>query len=162
MIVEVKKTSINIPITLIDISMYKFVIIFSLLFCAGIRDLRANIIRVGKGENIQSIQKAIEMAANGDTVIVGEGTYRQGNIIINKPLVLKGLNHPVLDGEKMHEVISVRAPYVTIDGFLIRGSGNSSMIDIAGIKIYNTHHVVVINNILEDNFFGIYSQQARS
>jgi nitrous oxidase accessory protein len=35
------------------------------------------------------------------------------------------------------------------------------MVDIAGIKIYNTHDVTIINNILEDNFFGIYSQQGR-
>lgn len=101
------------------------------------------------------------MAAAGDTVLVSEGIYRQGNIIVNKPIVLKGINHPVLDGEKKHELISVKSPNVTVDGFLIRNSGHSSMIDYAGIKIYNTHDVTVINNILEDNFFGIYSQQGR-
>ena len=32
------------------------------------------------------------------------------------------------------------------------------MDDIAGIKIYNSREVIVINNILEDDFFGIYVQ----
>ncbi|HRO48215.1 nitrous oxide reductase family maturation protein NosD [Agriterribacter sp.] len=121
----------------------------------------ARTIKVGKGHAVTGIQQGIDMAAAGDTVLVGEGIYRQGNIVINKPVVLKGINHPVLDGEKKYELLSVRSPNVTVDGFLIRNSGHSSMVDIAGIKIYNTHHATVINNILEDNFFGIYVQQGR-
>ncbi len=123
--------------------------------------LFAKIIKAGNGQTIPTIQQGIDMAAAGDTVLVSEGTYRQGNITINKPIVLKGINYPVLDGEKKYELISVRSPNVTVEGFLIRNSGHSSMVDIAGIKIYNTHDVTVINNILEDNFFGIYSQQGR-
>ena len=121
----------------------------------------AKTIKVGKGQTITGIQQGIDMAAAGDTVLVNKGVYRQGNIIINKSIVLKGINHPVLEGEKKYELLSVRSPNVTVDGFLIRNSGHSSMVDFAGIKIYNTHHVTVINNILEDNFFGIYSQQAQ-
>ncbi|WP_152268933.1 nitrous oxide reductase family maturation protein NosD [Agriterribacter humi] len=119
----------------------------------------AKIIKVGKGQTIAVIQQGIDMAVTGDTILVSEGIYRQGNIVINKSIVLKGVNHPVLDGEKNYELLSVKSPNVTVDGFLIRNSGHSSMTDIAGIKIYNTHHVTVINNILEDNFFGIYAQQ---
>ena len=121
----------------------------------------AKTIKVGKGQTITGIQQGIDMADAGDTVLVSEGVYRQGNIIISKSIVLKGINHPVLDGEKKYELLSVKSPNVTVDGFLIRNSGHSSMTDIAGIKIYNTHHVTVVNNILEDNFFGIYSQQGR-
>lgn len=121
----------------------------------------AKTITVGNGQTITAIQQGIDMAAAGDTVLVSEGIYRQGNIIINKSIVLKGVNYPVLDGEKKYEPLSVKSPNATVDGFLIRNSGHSSMVDIAGIKIYNTHHVTIINNILEDNFFGIYSQQGR-
>ena len=121
----------------------------------------AGIIKVGKGQAIAGIQQGIDMATAGDTVLVAEGIYRQGNIIINKSIVLKGVGHPVLDGEKKYELLSVRSPNVTVDGFLIRNSGHSSMTDIAGIKIYNTHDITIVNNILEDNFFGIYSQQGR-
>ena len=119
----------------------------------------AKTIKVGKGQTITGIQQGIEIAAAGDTVLVSEGVYRQGNIIINKSIVLQGVNYPVLDGEKQYELLSVKSPHVVVDGFLIRNSGHSSMVDIAGIKIYNTHHVTVINNILENNFFGIYTQQ---
>ena len=121
----------------------------------------AGVIKVGKGQAIAGIQQGIDMATAGDTVLVAEGIYRQGNIIINKSIVLKGVGHPVLDGEKKYELLSIRSPNVTVDGFLIRNSGHSSMTDIAGIKIYNTHDITIVNNILEDNFFGIYSQQGR-
>ena len=121
----------------------------------------AGVIKVGKGQAIAGIQQGIDMATAGDTVLVAEGIYRQGNIIINKSIVLKGVGHPVLDGEKKYELLSIRSPNVTVDGFLIRNSGHSSMTDIAGIKIYNTHDINIVNNILEDNFFGIYSQQGR-
>ena len=121
----------------------------------------ARIIKVGKEQSITGIQQGIDMAAAGDTVLVSGGIYRQGNIVINKSIVLKGINHPVLDGEKKYELLSVRSPNATVDGFLIKNSGHSSMTDIAGIKIYNTHNATIINNILEDNFFGIYSQQGR-
>ncbi|MVT09566.1 nitrous oxide reductase family maturation protein NosD [Chitinophaga tropicalis] len=121
----------------------------------------AHTIRVGKGQRITSIHRAISMAVKGDTVLVDKGTYKEGNIIVDKPIVLKGLNQPILDGEGKHEIISVKSPYVVIEGFLVKHSGYSSVTDIAGIKIYNTHHVTVINNTLDNNFFGIYAQGAK-
>ncbi|MBW7890876.1 MAG: nitrous oxide reductase family maturation protein NosD [Chitinophagaceae bacterium] len=118
-------------------------------------------IRVGYGQKITRIQEGIDLSKPGDTLLVTEGTYRQGNIIINKPLVIKGINHPVIDGEYKYELFSIKSPYVTVEGFNVQHSGHSSMVDIAGIKIYNTHHVTIANNILVDNFFGIYSQQSQ-
>ncbi len=141
--------------------MNKLMILYFLLASTIPPQAIAGIIKVGRGQAIAGIQQGIDKAAAGDTVLVAEGMYRQGNIIINKSIVLKGIGHPVLDGEKKHELLSVRSPNVTVDGFRIRNSGHSSMTDIAGIKIYNTHDITVVNNILEDNFFGIYSQQGR-
>lgn len=141
--------------------MNKQILLFFILITACPTNIFSKTIRVGNGERVTGIQQGIDMAAAGDTVLVTEGHYRQGNIIINKPLILKGINFPVLDGENKHELLSVKSPFVTVDGFHIQNSGHSSMVDIAGIKIYNTHHVTVINNILENNFFGIYAQQGR-
>ena len=84
--------------------------------------------------------------------------YHEKNLIISKQLVLKGINYPVLDGEKKYEIISIKADNVTVDGFLLQHSGVSSLIDYAAIKIYNRHNVSIINNIVNDAFFGIYSQ----
>jgi nitrous oxidase accessory protein len=147
--------------------MYKWLKHFS-AFCfmcmVGVPEgkLLAGTIWVGKTRAVKSIQQAIHIASAGDTIMVDYGNYGGGNITISKSLVLKGVNFPVLNGRKKYEIISVKSSHVTIEGFRIRASGQSSVNDIAGVKIYNQHHVKVVNNILEDNFFGIYLQQAQN
>jgi len=128
-------------------------ILFLGLFTAS----SAKTLVVGKSHGFTTIKQALAAATNGDTIFVEPGTYRENNIVIIKSIVLKGIEFPVLDGEKKYEIVSIRASNVILEGFKIVHSGNSSMEDIAGIKIYNGHHVIVRNNILDDNFFGIYS-----
>jgi nitrous oxidase accessory protein len=107
-----------------------------------------------------SIQQTIDLTTDGDTVIVEHGIYKEKNLIIRKSIVLKGINNPVLDGESKYEIISVRANNVTIDGFKIIHSGRGTLEDPAGIKVYNNRNVSIINNLLEDTFFGIYIQNS--
>jgi nitrous oxidase accessory protein len=115
-------------------------------------------IKVGKEQAIHTLQQAFKMADNGDTILVDAGHYHEGNLLIQKSIFLIGLNYPVLDGDHKYEVISVKADGVLVNGFKIIRSGVSSIEDIAGIKIYNRHDVIIRNNILEDTFFGIYTQ----
>lgn len=122
---------------------------------------RAATLLVGKQHNIQSINLAIQQASPGDTILVYPGCYQEGNIAITKALTLIGINSPVIDGQKTEEPISIRAAGVTVKGFNIKNSGRSSISDIAGIKVYNTHDIRIEDNILENNFFGIYLQNAR-
>lgn len=104
-----------------------------------------------------SIQRAVDAAQQGDTVLVYAGTYKEKGIVIKRSLVLKGLGYPVLDGSGKYEVIAIHADDVVVEGLTIAHSGNSSIDDIAGIKIYNSHNVTIRNNRLDDTFFGIYS-----
>jgi nitrous oxidase accessory protein len=132
---------------------YYILFFFSFAFTA-----EAKTIKVGKQQAVKTIQQALVMAVNGDTVLVDAGNYKEHNLIITKSIFLIGIKYPVLDGEHQYEIISVKANGVLIDGFKIIHSGVSSIEDYAGIKIYNVRDVVVRNNILEDTFFGIYSQ----
>ena len=118
----------------------------------------ARTIRVGAKQVNNTIQKALQAAADGDTIMVEPGNYHEKNLIINKRIALIGLNHPVLDGEHTYEIISIKANGVLVDGFKLIHSGVSSIEDFAGIKIYNARDVIIRNNILEDTFFGIYTQ----
>jgi nitrous oxidase accessory protein len=129
-----------------------------LTFLFGAVNCNGTAIRVGKQHSIKTIQQAIQIAAKGDSVIVDAGVYHEKNLLINKSIFLIGINYPVLDGEKQYEIISIKASGVVVDGFKIIHSGVSSMEDFAGIKIYNSRDVIIKNNILEDTFFGIYSQ----
>jgi nitrous oxidase accessory protein len=114
-------------------------------------------IRVGRQQAFTSIKQAIAYAAKGDTILVGPGLYKEKNLVIDKPVLLKGIGFPVLDGEKKYEVISITSNGVIVEGLKIVRSGSSSLEDLAGIKIYRSNNVTVRNNILDDNFFGIYS-----
>ncbi len=124
--------------------------------------LLANVYVVKKDSHASSVQGAINMAHAGDTIIVMSGTYAEGNITVNKPLVIIGKNYPVLDGRHTDEIVSVKANNVVIEGFKIVHSGVSSLNDIAGIKIYEAKNVTIRSNILDDTFFGIYVQKSVS
>src|SRR3954464_9256706 len=97
----------------------------------------ANVLHVGKGQIYTSIQKAIDVSQNGDTILVHEGIYKEHTITVDKAVVLKGINYPVLDGENKFEIVAVKANRATVDGFKVQHSGVSSLYDIAGIKIYH-------------------------
>lgn len=132
-----------------------------LLVCVAVLGnniLFAGTVRVGKAYSINTITEGINRANPNDTVWVEPGVYYEHNLVIGKSIVIKGINHPTIDGEHKYENVSVKADDVILDGFKICNSGISSMIDYAGVKIYNRHNVTIINNIFEDCFFGIYSQ----
>ena len=135
--------------------MKPFIFIISVFFYC---QAKARILYVGSDRLYKNISAALAVAVTGDTVLVGAGHYKEKTIIITKSIVLKGINYPVLDGEKKYEIISIKADGVVIDGFKIIHSGVSSLEDLSGIKIYDRKNILIKNNILEDTFFGIYAQ----
>ncbi len=121
----------------------------------------AKTIRVGKAQLFQKIKPALLSTADGDTLIVEKGFYQEGNLVIDKSISFLGEGLPVLDGEKKYEVVSVRANNVLVQGFKIQRSGYSTMNDPGGVKVYNSYNVTISDNILYDNFFGIYIQYGK-
>lgn len=122
----------------------------------------AAVIRVSPGGPVRSIKQAIIQAKAGDTILVNAGLYREYNIGIDKPLTLRGIGYPVIDGEKKQEIINIKSNNVLLEGFLVQHSGYSSYNDIAAIRIINARNVIIRNNKLDDTFFGIYSQHSNN
>jgi len=114
-------------------------------------------LRVSKKGALTSIKKAIELAHPGDTVIVESGTYREGNIILEKSIILLGKNFPVLDGENRVEILTIHAQGGLISGFTFRDTGIASIQDLAAVKILDSENIIVRNNLFENTFFGIYA-----
>jgi nitrous oxidase accessory protein len=115
-------------------------------------------IRVGQQQSYTTITAALAAAVAADTVLVDAGVYFEKNLVINKPVVLKGIGYPVLDGANKYENVSVKSSNVTVEGFVLQHTGVSSIVDYAAIKIYESRNVCILNNIIKDAFFGIYSQ----
>ena len=137
---------------------------FSLLLIIGIfrTPLEAKTSWVGASYQFHTIQDAVNKSSDGDTIIVSFGTYHERNLIISKSITLIGQDHPVLDGEGKYEIVSIKADYVIFSGFKVQHSGYGTLEDPAGIKVYNRRNVTIINNIVDDAFFGIYIQNGRN
>ncbi|GIV45877.1 MAG: hypothetical protein KatS3mg036_0695 [Ignavibacterium sp.] len=103
-----------------------------------------------------NIVKILEGAPEGSTIIFKSGIYKVNNIKIDKSLALEGDNYPVLQGNKKDEVLTIKANNVTVKGFKITDAGISYRQENAAIKLVESWNCVIENNILENNFFGIY------
>lgn len=111
---------------------------------------------MGGNESMKTIHDALAAADSGDVIVVSEGVYREGEIVISKPLSLTGKKNAVLDGEMKYQVITVKASHVTIDGFIIQNSGYSDIHELSGIRLENVQQCIIRNNHLINNYFGIY------
>lgn len=140
--------------------MNKTVLVFAFLLVTA--PVLAATIHVGKGHGASSVKQGIKKAVDGDTVLVHPGTYKEGNIVVDKSICLKGINYPVLDGQLKYEVISVKAKGAVITGLKICNSGYASLDDPGGIKVYDSENVTISNNILDNNFFGVYIQYGKN
>ena len=122
----------------------------------------AKTIHVGGKNPIKKIQEAISKAKPNDSILVEKGLYSEGNVLIDKKVYLLGIGKPILDGQKKYEVVSIKADSVVFDGFIVQHSGIATLDDPGGIKVYNSRGVIIQNNTLEDNFFGIYIQYGKN
>ena len=116
----------------------------------------ANTIIVAPRTNVATLKQAVTLAKKGDTIVVKKGTYLSINTVIDKELTILGQDHPILDARFTEEVITITASNVKLDGFTVKNSKTGSMRDFAGIRLSNVEYVTISNNILINNFFGIY------
>ncbi len=102
------------------------------------------------------LQQEIDKAEYGDVLILTTGIYKVDNIKINKSIKLIGENYPIIEGNKKDEVITILADNVYIKGLVIKGAGISFLQENSAIKLNEVSGCVVEDNIIRDNFFGIY------
>ena len=106
----------------------------------------------------EDLQEMIDAAEPGTVVVVPSGTY-DGNVVIDKPLTLRGEGWPVVDGHGSGNVIEVLAPDVTITGLVIVNTGSSLDQENAGISVEEPR-VTIVDNRLENVLFGIFLRRA--
>jgi len=109
---------------------------------------------------INTLKKAIGVAKSFDTIVVKKGTYKEHDILVNKPLTIIGKDYPIIDGELKGEIITVISDHVTVDGLFIVNVGTSYTEDYAAIRVKQSKHFVIKNLVLEKLFFGIYIEKS--
>lgn len=124
--------------------------------------LLANTITICSDCEIKSVSQGVAQAADFDTLLIKKGTYKEFNILINKPLTLIGENYPIIDGEDKGEIIRVVSDNVTIDGLFIINVGTSYTSDYAAIRVVQSENFLIQNVVLEKLFFGIYLEKSNN
>jgi nitrous oxidase accessory protein len=115
-----------------------------------------NTIKVGPNHSVHTIKEGILRSKSGDTLIIANGVYREGNISLQKSLTILGENYPTLDGENKFEILTIHANDVVINGLKFINTGIASMNDLAAIKAVDCRRIKVLNNQFRNTFFGIY------
>ncbi|OGU35991.1 MAG: nitrous oxide reductase [Ignavibacteria bacterium GWB2_35_6b] len=132
----------------------KILITAVLFFSAA--EMPAEVLKVGVKQKYKLILEALNAASPGDTLLIKSGTYKEGNLIIDKPITILGENFPVIDGEDKYEIFTVIADNVFITGLKFINSGLSFINDNAAIKLDEVKKCVISKNKFEKNFFAIY------
>ncbi|MCZ2113341.1 MAG: nitrous oxide reductase family maturation protein NosD [Anaerolineae bacterium] len=133
--------------------MKRIYLILALIALAVTRQTTAaagEIIRI----SAEDLATAVAAAEPGATIEVTGGVFN-GNLVIDRPLTLIGIDNPVLDANHHGTVVMVTAPDTTIRGFTLRNSGAKLLTEDAGINAGATG-MLIEDNILDDVLFGIY------
>lgn len=135
-----------------------FIFLISLFFVSTFTF--ADTIEVCKTCNLSSINEAIALAKDHDTILIKKGTYKEYDILIDKPLSILGEGHPVIDGNLKGEIITIIADNVTLDGLSIINVGISYTEDFAAVRVKKAKNFSIQNLVLENLFFGIYIEKS--
>ncbi len=117
-------------------------------------------IRVCPDCRVNSIKAAIDLAKAHDTILIMKGRYYEFDIKIDKPLILTGEGHPVIDGQKKGEILTINSDGVTVEGIKFINVGISYTEDFAAVRVRRSRDFIIRNLILEDMFFGIYIEKS--
>ena len=132
-------------------------VLFILFFFSA----RAQVVEVCPSCKISTIQQAVDMAANGDTIKIKKGTYTENEIkIIDKSLHLVGENYPVIDAQMTGTALTIRADNFSVEGLKIINIGTSHTSDHAAILVSESKNFRIEKNRLENIFFGILVEKS--
>lgn len=102
-----------------------------------------------------TIADTLDAAQAGDRIEVRGGTYA-GPLTIDRSVTLIGIDRPAIDGGGAGSVVTVTAPDVRLEGFVIRNSGDSLSREDAGIVVQKSPNAIIVGNRIENVLFGVY------
>jgi parallel beta-helix repeat protein len=107
--------------------------------------------------DFHTIQEAIDAASDGDVIGVNSGTYSE-NLIINKPISLKGMTNgqpPVIFGNQTVAVVTITSNDVQFSGFNVTNGGYGDSYGDGllggGIELFGVSKCNITNNLVYDN-----------
>lgn len=109
-------------------------------------------VKVYPGQLIQSVAAA----GNGDTLLLQTGVYREGTIVLSRPITLIGEKNTILDGQFKNEILIISGYHINVWNLEFRNAGYSAMNDFAAIKIVDASSLLLDGNKIRDSYFAIH------
>ncbi len=105
-------------------------------------------------KDFSKIQEAIDASEIGDEIVVLNGTYGE-NLVVDRPIALRGDGMPVVDGCNVSApIITINASGVVLDGFIIGGCTNDSC-DSGSVLVLSDGSRILNNTIYGSSSHGI-------
>jgi nitrous oxidase accessory protein len=133
-------------------------LLWTALLAPPVRSDQANMLIVSEDGPYFDIPSALDVASTGDVIEVHGGVYT-GALVVEKSVVLRGQDWPVLDGDGRGTVVSLQAENIVFEGFIVRNSGALLDEENSGIA-GEAPGLVIQDNRLEETLFGIYLREA--
>lgn len=130
-----------------------------LIFLFGIT-LAHSQITVCNACEVSTIEKAINLAKNGDTIFIKKGIYKENDLLIDKSVTIVGEEGAVLDGQNISGVLIITADDFVLKNVKIINVGVNYIKDNAAVKISKIKNFTIENIVLKDVFFGILIEKS--
>lgn len=116
----------------------------------------SRVIVAGYGQPVSSLTEAVRIAKNGDSILLKNGVYKEGNVVIQKAITLMGEGNTILDGDHKDELLTINGNNITVKKMQFRNAGYSSMNDFASVKVIDASHILLEENIIQYSYFAIH------
>jgi nitrous oxidase accessory protein len=107
----------------------------------------------------QELRDRLARTPSGGTLTVQAGVYR-GSLVIDHPVTIVGVGHPVIQGDGTGTVLTIRAAGTTVRDLMIEGSGPGPVDNPAGVSV-EADRVVVKDLHIRDTYTGIWVEGAK-
>jgi len=129
-----------------------------LCYVSSVKTVAAGMIRTVRDDgsaDFSSLQQAINNAEDGDTIIVGPGTYYE-HLVVNKSLSIIGVDQSstVIDGGNTWMTIVIEADNVTLKNFTIQ----HGMVGVV-LEEEKEGNMLLENKIVFNSYYGIYGDR---
>ena len=142
----------KVGIKLVSSQIVTVILLMSLLMVTPICEADSGPTTYFVPDDYPAIQQAIDVASNGDTIIVKYDTYYE-NVYVGKQLTIIGVGSPEVNANGGYYAFELRADGITLDGFHVTNSGPGG--NKAGIRVTSNNNIIRNNTVSGNKENGI-------
>ncbi|MES2179070.1 MAG: nitrous oxide reductase family maturation protein NosD [Gemmatimonadota bacterium] len=123
---------------------------------AGVGAQNLDEVTVSANGQVRTLGAALRLVRSGGRVVVTAGTYREQSLVAQRAVSIVGVGSPTIAGDGEHVILTVTADDVTVRGLRFTHVNTSYTEDRAVIRVQDAKRCALLDNRIDDAFFGIY------